>query len=129
MRSAEANHGDHGRTPYARLLDIDDEPLMRELQAGNTDAFAVVFKRYHRLVHVVALNILRDASEAEDLVQDVFLEIYQKVGQFDPVRGMLKVWLLQYAYSRSINRRNYLLVRQAPNRVELQATEDNEALW
>ncbi len=61
------------RIPYAELLKLADEALMQELQSGNTDAFAVVFKRYHRLVHVTALNILRDASEAEDLTQTVFL--------------------------------------------------------
>jgi RNA polymerase sigma-70 factor (ECF subfamily) len=65
---------------------------MRHLQAGNTDAFAVIFKRYHRLVHVTALHILRDAAEAEDLTQSVFLEIYRKAGQFDSARGTLKVY-------------------------------------
>ena len=66
---------------------------MQELAAGNTDAFAVVFKRHHRLVHVTALQILRDAGEAEDLTQTVFLEVYRRLGQFDPARGIIKVWL------------------------------------
>lgn len=85
---------------------------MQELQAGNTDAFAFLFKRYHRLVQVTALHILRDAGEAEDLTQTVFLEIYRRLGQFDPSTGTLKVWVLQYAYSRSMHRRNYLFVHQ-----------------
>jgi RNA polymerase sigma-70 factor, ECF subfamily len=97
---------------YSNLLDCSDEQIMHEMQSGNNDAFAVVFRRYHRLVHSTALRILRDAGEAEDLTQSVFLEIYRKVGQFDPSRGTLKVWLLQFAYSRSISRRNYLLARE-----------------
>jgi len=100
------------RTPYAHLLDSSDEQIIRELQCGNNDAFAVIFRRYHRLVHITALRILRDAGEAEDLTQSVFLETYRKVGQFDPARGTLKVWLLQFAYSRSISRRNYLQARE-----------------
>lgn len=116
------------RTSYAQLLRFSDERLIRELQAGNTDAFAVIFKRYHRLIHVTALNILRDAAEAEDVTQVVFLEIYRKVEQFDSARGSLKVWLLQYAYSRSMNRRNYLLVRQVHGARERTAMEE-EGIW
>lgn len=118
-----------GRTSYSDLLALGDERIMQELQTGNTDAFAVIFKRYHRLVHVTALHILRDASEAEDLTQSVFLEVYRKTGQFDVRRGTLKVWLLQYAYSRSINRRNYLLVRHAYHGAEVNAIDEEAGLW
>ena len=107
-----ASEREPDRTPYADLLDSSDEQIIRELRSGNNDAFAVVFRRYHRLVHITALRILRDAGEAEDLTQSVFLEVYRKVGQFDPARGTLKVWLLQFAYSRSISRRNYLQARE-----------------
>lgn len=130
MRVQEGAFGGcRDRIPYAELLALTDEQLIQELQAGNTDAFAVVFKRYHRLVHIVALRVLRDAGEAEDLTQAVFLEIYQKVGQFDPERGTLKVWLLQHAHSRTINRLNYLLVRQFHNQVGLDAVEEQHWLW
>jgi RNA polymerase sigma-70 factor (ECF subfamily) len=122
--------GNHGaRILYSDMLALGDERVVQELQTGNTDAFAVIFKRYHRLVHVTALHILRDASEAEDLTQSVFLEIYRKAGQFDPRRGTLKVWLLQYAYSRSINRRNYLMVRHAYNETEVDAIDEARSLW
>ena len=117
------------RVPYAELLKLPDERLMQEVITGNTDAFAVIFKRYHRLVHITALNILRDAGEAEDLTQTVFLEIYRRLGQFDPGRGTLKVWLLQYAYSRSMHRRNYLFVRQFHKQFEFNETEEKESLW
>jgi RNA polymerase sigma-70 factor, ECF subfamily len=122
--------GDHAaRILYSDMLALGDECVVQELQMGNTDAFAVIFKRYHRLVHVTALHILRDASEAEDLTQSVFLEIYRKAGQFDARRGTLKVWLLQYAYSRSINRRNYLMVRHAYNETEVDAIDEESSLW
>jgi RNA polymerase sigma-70 factor, ECF subfamily len=117
-----------GRLSYAELARACDERLMEELKAGNTDAFALVFKRYHRLVHVTALHILRDAAEAEDLTQTVFLEVYRRLGQFDAARGTLKVWLLQFAYSRSMNRRNYLMVRQYHNQIDLRVVEE-ESLW
>jgi RNA polymerase sigma-70 factor (ECF subfamily) len=130
MRVPEAvRGGSSDRISYPKLLAFSDEQLILEMHAGNTDAFAVIFKRYHRLVHLVALRVLRDAGEAEDLTQTVFLEIYRKLGQFDPARGTLKVWLLQHAQSRSVNRRNYLLVRQFHNQVDLAAVADEPGLW
>jgi RNA polymerase sigma-70 factor (ECF subfamily) len=121
--------GSRNRVPYAELASLGDERLIQEVRAGNTDAFAIVFKRYHRLVHVTALNILRDAGEAEDLTQTVFLEIYRRLGQFDPARGTLRVWLLQYAYSRSMHRRNYLFVRQFHKQVELSELDEAQSHW
>jgi RNA polymerase sigma-70 factor (ECF subfamily) len=117
------------RIPYAEMLAFSDEQLIKEVQAGNTDAFAVIFKRYHRLLHLVALRVLRDAGEAEDLTQTVFLEIYRKLGQFDVARGSLKGWLLLLVQRRSINRRNYLLVRQFHNQVELRSVDEEIGLW
>src|ERR1700694_2498620 len=67
LQEASSMSGDS--LSYSDLLQLGDERLMQEVCAGNGDAFAVVFKRYHRLVHTVALRILRDAAEAEDVTQ------------------------------------------------------------
>jgi RNA polymerase sigma-70 factor (ECF subfamily) len=117
------------RLAYADLRKLGDEEVMRALQAGNTDAFAVVFKRFHRLVHVTALRILRDAGEAEDLTQSIFLEIYRVATQFDSSKGTLKVWLLQYAYHRSISRRNYLTVRHFYDLADRINVEEPDTMW
>ena len=97
-----------------------DEQLMLKVQQGDGDAFAVLFDRYNRLVLSVALRIVHDAGEAQEVTQNVFFEFYRSAGRFDPARGTLKVWLLQFAYHRSINRRNYLLLRQFYNRPDLE---------
>jgi RNA polymerase sigma-70 factor (ECF subfamily) len=96
---------------YAELAKLSDNAVMLHLQLGQHDALAVLFDRYHRLVMTIALRILRDAGEAEDLMQSVFLEVFSSAAQFDPVKGSTKVWLLQYAYHRSFNRRHYLSLR------------------
>jgi RNA polymerase sigma-70 factor, ECF subfamily len=59
----------------------------------------------------IALRILRDSAEAEDVMQSVFLEIFQSVAQFDASKGTTKIWILQYAYHRSFSRRRYLDLR------------------
>jgi len=91
---------------------LSDEELMHEVQSGDGDAFTVLFDRYNRLVLTVALRIVHDVGEAQEITQNVFFEFYRTARRFDPARGKLKVWLLQFAYHRSINRRNYLLLRQ-----------------
>lgn len=96
---------------FRELGKLADEQLMAHLKAGHGDALAVLFDRYQRLIFKVALKILRDAGEAEDVMQSVFLEIMRVAAQFDPKRGSTKVWLLQYAYHRSMNRRQLLIVR------------------
>jgi RNA polymerase sigma-70 factor, ECF subfamily len=106
----------------AELNLLTDDQLMVQLQAGVHDALAVLFERYHRLVFSIALKIVRDRGEAEDVTQSVFLEIYSSVAQFDPGKGTLKVWLLQYAYHRAFNWKGYL------NRRNFYSQEDIEEL-
>jgi RNA polymerase sigma-70 factor (ECF subfamily) len=97
-----------------------DEQLMLQVQEGDGDAFTVLFDRYNRLVLTVALRIVHDVGEAQEVAQNVFFEFYRSARRFDPARGTLKVWLLQFAYHRSINRRNYLLLREFYKRPDLE---------
>ena len=99
----------------AQLKLLTDDQLMAQLQDGVNDALAVLFERYQRLVFSIALKIVRDRGEAEDVTQNVFLEIYRSVAQFDPAKGTLKVWLLQFAYHRAFNRKQYLNTRNFYN--------------
>ena len=89
-----------------------DEELMRHVSIGCHDALAVLFDRYHRLVFSVALRIVHDPGEAEEVVQTVFLDIFRAVAKFDPRKGILKVWLLQYAYHRALHRKRHLVSNQ-----------------
>ncbi len=88
-----------------------DEELAEFLKEGCTASLAMLFDRHHRLVFNVASKILRDRTEAEDLMQDVFIEVFRDAYKFDVTRGTFKTWLLQYAYHRSLNRRKYLATR------------------
>lgn len=97
---------------YSQMKTLSDEGLIELLQKDNHDALALLFDRHHRLVLHIASKILRDVGEAEDVMQEVFFEIFQKIGSFDPMRGSAKTWILQYAYHRSLDRRHYLHVRK-----------------
>src|ERR1700730_3044999 len=91
------------------LQHLADEDLAEYIVAGRHDALTVLFDRYHRLIYSIALRIVRDTGEAEEVVQTVFLDIFRAAANFDPNRGMLKVWILQYAYHRALHRKRHLV--------------------
>jgi RNA polymerase sigma-70 factor, ECF subfamily len=106
-----------------QLERLSDEQLMACLKEGQGDALAVLFDRYQKLVLSIALKIVRDPGEAEDVTQTVFLDIYRAVAQFDPRKGNTKVWLMQYAYHRAINRRQHLQGREFYKNTDLKEDE------
>ena len=81
---------------------------MAHVKEGQGDALAVLSRRYQRLVFSVAMPILRDLGEAEDMTQSVFMEVYRTVFQYDEAKGSPKVWILKIAYHLSLNRRRHL---------------------
>lgn len=91
------------------LLELSDEELMQKAPAGRHDVLTILFDRYHRLVFDVAVRIVRDPGEAEDVVQNVFLDVFRAMANFDPRKGILKVWVLQYAYHRALHRKRHLV--------------------
>jgi DNA-directed RNA polymerase specialized sigma24 family protein len=109
-----------------RLLNLSDEDVIEQLRQGHPDALPILFDRFYRLVLRVALRILRDPGEAEDLMQDVFLEIFNKAAQFDRAKGSAKTCILQYAYHRSLSRRQYLALRKFYDRRLITETEISE---
>jgi RNA polymerase sigma-70 factor (ECF subfamily) len=90
---------------------LSDEVLITRLLDGNPNALTVLFDRYYRMVFSIALRILRDTGEAEDLMQSVFFGIFRSAKDFDPARGTVKIWILQSAYNQAFNRRRYLNLR------------------
>jgi RNA polymerase sigma-70 factor (ECF subfamily) len=91
------------------LCKLSDEELMQRVAVGCQDAITALFDRYQYLVFDVALRIVRDPGEAEEVVQTVFLDIYRAVANFDPRKGIPRVWILQYAYHRALHRKRHLV--------------------
>jgi RNA polymerase sigma-70 factor (ECF subfamily) len=88
-----------------------DEVLMARVCFQDQDALASLFRRYARVVWTIAYRVLRDESEAEDVLQEVFLRVYGKCKMFDPSKGPLRAWILQVAYHEALCRRRYLSSR------------------
>ena len=99
--------------------DTSDDGLLLQVGLGSQDALTLLFRRHRRAVLNVALRILKDPSEAEDLCQDVFLLLFQKAKLFDASKGTAASWIIQITYHRAMNRRQYLTFRQHYNAQEL----------
>src|SRR4029077_416163 len=97
-----------------------DETLIIQICQGSREALAILFRRYARLVRGVSFRVLRDASEADDLVQDIFLLVHRDCHTFDSSKGPARSWILQIAYRRAISRRRYLTSRHFYTRLDLE---------
>jgi RNA polymerase sigma-70 factor (ECF subfamily) len=86
---------------------------------GDREALASLFRRYARIVRGVAYRVLRDASEADDLLQDIFLLIHRLCKTFDSSKSPARFWILQIAYRRANSRRRYLTSRHFYTRLDL----------
>jgi len=104
--------------------ELSDECLMVRVGEKGGEALALLFRRYSRLVRGVALRILRDASEADDLLQDVFLFVHRKAPIFDPHKCCVRSWIVQMTYQRAIDRRRYLQSRHFYTRLDLDGAGD-----
>jgi len=96
-----------------------DEALMVRICAGDKGALGNLFRRYARLVRAVGFRILRDTSEADDLVQDVFVFIHRTCRRFDSSKSTARSWVVQMTYQRAIDRRRYLMSRHFYSRADL----------
>jgi RNA polymerase sigma-70 factor, ECF subfamily len=80
-----------------------DTELFQALKAGNRDALGVLYDRYGALVYRLALRILGNKQDAEDLTQDVFINL-SRTTAFDAKRGTMQAFLMVMTRSRSIDR-------------------------
>jgi RNA polymerase sigma-70 factor, ECF subfamily len=83
---------------------VDDMRLVARIRAGDQKALSELYDRYSKVVYGVALRILHDTGAAEDLLQDIFLQLWRKPDAFDSSRGSLAAWLAVIARHRSIDR-------------------------
>jgi len=88
-----------------------DDLLLNRVAQGDKEALSALFRRHAHAVFSVACRILRDESEAEDLLQELFLFLFKKAALFDAGKSSGASWIIQMAYQRAIDRRRYLDVR------------------
>jgi len=100
-----------------------DEELAKRLQQRDPQAMADLYDRFGRLVYSVILAIVRDAGVAEDLVQETFLRVWNRMNAFEAGKGALGPWLLAIARNRAIDYIRSVQSRMQRNTYEFDARE------
>jgi RNA polymerase sigma-70 factor (ECF subfamily) len=81
----------------------DDDDLLAALARGDEQALAALYDRFGGVAYGLAFRILRDASLAQDAVQDAFLAAWRTAAAFDPARGSASTWLLTLVHRRAVD--------------------------
>lgn len=88
-----------------------DEALIVGIGTGDNEALSVLFRRYAHLTRNIGVKILRQESEADDLVQEVFLYVKRKSRVFNSAKGSARSWIVQIAYTQAFMLRRRLRAR------------------
>ncbi len=81
-----------------------DRECLERVQNGDTQALAELYDRYTPLLYPVVMRILRSGAEAEDVLQEAWLQVWKRATTFDPRRGSVAAWLLTVARTRALDR-------------------------
>jgi RNA polymerase sigma-70 factor (ECF subfamily) len=100
-----------------------DQNLAIRLQRRDPEAMGDLYDRFGRVAYSVILAIVRDAAIAEDLVQETFLRVWNRVHAFEAGRGALGPWLLAIARNRAIDHLRSVSARMDRNSCELDVRE------
>lgn len=84
--------------------DISDAELLRAVARGDESALATLYDRYAAILLGLLLRILHSRAEAEDVLQEVYLQVWRRASDFDEARGRAFTWLVTLARSRGIDR-------------------------
>jgi|SRR2546429_7912631 len=90
-------------SPYA-TISMPDQDLIRQVAQQDKTAFGSLYDRYCQLVLNLAWRVLSERQEAEDVVQEVFLQVWREAASYDQKRGSLCAWLTTITRSRAIDK-------------------------
>ncbi len=97
------------------LANANDAALISRIRLGDERAFAALYDRYSQVVYAIALRILGNTGSAEDVLQEIFMQLWRKPEAFDASRGSLPGWLAVITRHRSID---YLRHRRPETDIE-----------
>jgi RNA polymerase sigma-70 factor (ECF subfamily) len=101
------------RTPEGRKGVLDDQDLMVAVARGDASAFSALYDRLAPTVLGICLRVLRDRAEAEEVLGDVFLDLWRRADRYDSSRGAVAAYLVTQARTRAIDRLRSKARRQA----------------
>jgi RNA polymerase sigma-70 factor (ECF subfamily) len=86
------------------MQQVPDSALVERMMAGDEGALSALYDRYAGMLFAMLVRILRDTGAAEEVLQDLFLQLWRGASQFDASRGSMAAWLLVIGRNRAISR-------------------------
>lgn len=109
-----------------KIGQINDVHLLQAIAGGEENALSQLYDRYRLILFGLLVRILHNQSEAEEVLQDVFIQVWQRAHDFDEARGKPFTWLVTLTRSRAIDRLRALGARE---RATQEATRDIPEIW
>ena len=106
----------------------DDASLIRLIARAKTDALNELYERYHRLVFSVALAIIGDLQVAEEVMLDVFVQVWQRAATYDPGQAGVRTWLIAITRNHAIDILRMRKSRPEANSINLDAVSVPDGL-
>jgi RNA polymerase sigma-70 factor, ECF subfamily len=88
----------------AAMQNPPDSALIERMMAGDEAALSAIYDRYSAMLFGMLMRVLQDRQTAEEVLQDLFMQVWRNPGQFDAQRGSLPAWLLVVGRNRAISR-------------------------
>ena len=103
-RRAPSRSTGHSTSGLARVHDDHDRALLRRMAYGDETALGALYDLWAERVHTLAFWILKDADDAEDVVEETFWQVWRSAGRYDGARASGSTWLMMIARSRALDR-------------------------
>ena len=112
--------------PIASILlrNKDEAALLERLRGRDPDAMGILYDRYSRITYSLIYRVVRNQSVAEDLVQETFIRVWNRIQGFDHQKGALGPWILTVARNRSIDYVRSVDGRMSANSLEVEKMEN-----
>lgn len=88
----------------AKRATSEEAQLVRRISAGEPDALSDLYDRYSGMLLALARRVLMDSSDAEEVLQEAFLQVWNQADRYDPARSSVSTWLVLITRSRAIDR-------------------------
>jgi RNA polymerase sigma-70 factor, ECF subfamily len=112
------------RTPITDPVRLEDDILLRAIAGGQSAALGTLYDRYSRLVFSLAYHIVNDEGVAEEVTQEVFLQVWNKAGSYQIGLGKVSTWLTSVARHRAIDSLRRRNVRPEGNLAQWDDSDD-----
>ncbi len=115
---------DSSSVSNSEMKSLDDKELVAAIVDRQSAAIAELYDRYSGMLQALSHRVLGDASDAEEVLQEAFLQVWNQAGRYDSKRSSVSTWLVLITRSRSIDR---LRSRQVQQRTVKSAGQENPA--